>query len=82
MAAPRRRNFSLSRRGHEIRSHSTDETIASYEAVLKAIREDNLKAAGAAMRAHLDHTERDIRTGINAAPATSPTRASAVPAPE
>ena len=82
MAAPLRRSFYLSRRGHEIRGHSTDDTIAAHEAVLKAIREGNPKAAGAAMRAHLEDTERDIRTGINAAPATSPTWASAVPTPE
>jgi GntR family transcriptional regulator, transcriptional repressor for pyruvate dehydrogenase complex len=68
MAAPLRRSFYLSRRGHEIRGHTVDDTIAAHGAILEAIREGNPKAAGAAMRAHLEDTERDIRMGINALP--------------
>ena len=81
MAAPLRRSFYLSRRGHEIRGHSTDDTIAAHNAILGAIRDGNPKAAGAAMRAHLEDTERDIRTGLNATPAASASWAS-FPAPE
>jgi DNA-binding FadR family transcriptional regulator len=71
MAAPLRRSFYLSRRGHEIRGHTVDDTIAAHTAILQAIRDANPKAAGAAMRAHLEDTERDIRTGLNATPIAS-----------
>jgi GntR family transcriptional repressor for pyruvate dehydrogenase complex len=75
MAIPLRRSFSLSRRGHDIRGHTLDDTIAAHHAVLAAIRDGNPKAAGAAMRAHLEETERDIRSGLNAKPtATLPQR--------
>jgi len=69
MATPLRRSFHLSRRGHDLRGHTVDDTIAAHDAILAAIREGNPKAAGAAMRAHLEDTERDIRTGLNARPA-------------
>jgi DNA-binding FadR family transcriptional regulator len=68
MAAPLRRSFYLSRRGHDLRGHSVDDTIAAHGAILDAIRGGNPKAAGAAMRAHLEDTERDIRSGLNAQP--------------
>jgi DNA-binding FadR family transcriptional regulator len=68
MAAPLRRSFPLSRRGHDLRGHTVDDTIAAHQAILDAIRDGNPKAAGAAMRAHLEDTERDIRSGLNAAP--------------
>ena len=41
---------------------------ASQTAILDAIRDGNPKAAGAAMRVHLEDTERDIRSGLNATP--------------
>jgi DNA-binding FadR family transcriptional regulator len=69
MAAPLRRSFYLSRRGHDLRGHTVDDTIAAHDAILAAIREGHPKAAGLAMRAHLEDTERDIRSGLNAAPA-------------
>lgn len=68
MALPLRRTFYLTRRGHDARGHTVDDTIAAHEAVLDAIREGNPKAAGAAMRAHLEDTERDIRSALNARP--------------
>jgi DNA-binding FadR family transcriptional regulator len=34
--------------------------------ILDAIREGNAKAAGAAMRAHLEETERDIQMALSA----------------
>lgn len=68
MAAPLQRSFYLSRRGHDARGHTVDDTIAAHVAVLDAIREGNPKAAGLAMRAHLEDTERDIRSALNARP--------------
>ncbi len=70
MASPLRRSFPLSRRGHDLRGHTVDDTIAAHQAILDAIRDGNPKAAGAAMRAHLEDTERDIRSGLNAAPSS------------
>ncbi len=71
MAAPLRRSFPLSRRGHDLRGHTVDDTIAAHVAILDAIRDGNPKAAGAAMRVHLEDTERDIRMGLTS-PAASP----------
>ena len=68
MAAPLQRSFYLTRRGHDARGHTIDDTIAAHVAVLDAIREGNPKAAGAAMRAHLEDTERDIRSALNTRP--------------
>jgi GntR family transcriptional repressor for pyruvate dehydrogenase complex len=68
MASPLQRSFYLSRRGHDARGHTVDDTIAAHEAILDAIREGNPKAAGIAMRAHLEDTERDIRSALNARP--------------
>jgi DNA-binding FadR family transcriptional regulator len=80
MAGPLRRSFHLSRRGHEIRGHTVDDTIAAHNAILEAIRDGNPKAAGAAMRAHLEDTERDIRMGLNERPATPAAASHAVAA--
>jgi DNA-binding FadR family transcriptional regulator len=71
MASPLRRSFNLSRRGHEERGGSLDDTLAAHVAVLEAIRAGDTKAAGAAMRAHLEETERDIQKALNAAPRES-----------
>ena len=68
MSGPLQRSFYLSRRGHDARGHTVDDTIAAHVAVLDAIREGNPKAAGAAMRAHLEDTERDIRSALNSRP--------------
>ena len=68
MTVPLQRSFALSRRGHDARGHTVDDTIAAHHAVLEAIRAGNPKAAGAAMRAHLEDTERDIRSALNAHP--------------
>jgi DNA-binding GntR family transcriptional regulator len=51
-----------------MRGHTVDDTIAAHLAIFEAIREGNPKAAGAAMRAHLEDTERDIRMALNARP--------------
>lgn len=68
MAGPLQRSFYLSRRGHDARGHTVDDTIAAHHAVLDAIRSGNPKAAGVAMRAHLEDTERDIRSALNTRP--------------
>ena len=68
MGEPLLRVFPLSRRGHQLRGHSVQDTIAAHNAILEAIRDGNPKAAGAAMRSHLEDTERDIRSGLNARP--------------
>ncbi len=68
MAPPLRRSFYLSRRGHDLRGYTVDDTTAAHQAILDAIRDGNPKAAGAAMRAHLEDTERDIRSALTAQP--------------
>jgi DNA-binding FadR family transcriptional regulator len=68
MSGPLQRSFQLSRRGHDARGHTVDDTIAAHIAVLDAIRDGNPKAAGLAMRAHLEDTERDIRSALNSRP--------------
>jgi DNA-binding FadR family transcriptional regulator len=70
MATPLRRGFHLSRRGHLLRGRGIDETIAAHEQILDAIRDGNPKAAELAMRAHLEETERDIRTALDPAAVT------------
>jgi DNA-binding FadR family transcriptional regulator len=68
MAGPLQRSLYLSRRGHDLRGHTVDDTLAAHDAVLTAIRAGNAKAAGAAMRTHLEDTERDIRMALNVQP--------------
>lgn len=68
MVTPLQYSFALSRRGRDARGHTVDDTIAAHAAVLAAIRDGNPKAAGAAMRAHLEDTERDIRSALNTMP--------------
>ena len=72
MAAPLRRSFNLSRRGHEERGGSLDDLLAAHIAVLDAIRSGDPKAAGAAMRTHLEETERDIQKVLNASTRDGP----------
>jgi len=69
MAGPLKRSFALSRRGRDARGHTVDDTIKAHQTILDAIREGNPKAAGAAMRGHLEDTEVDIRSALNARPA-------------
>lgn len=71
MAEPLQRSFSLSRRGHDARGYTIDDTIAAHVAVLEAIRGGNPKAAGIAMRVHLEDTERDIRQALSGRPTGS-----------
>ncbi|SFZ83231.1 GntR family transcriptional regulator, transcriptional repressor for pyruvate dehydrogenase complex [Devosia enhydra] len=66
MAQPLLHSFHLSRRGQDVRGHSPADVIAAHEAVLQAVREGNPRAAAEAMRAHLEETEQDIRTALEA----------------
>jgi GntR family transcriptional regulator, transcriptional repressor for pyruvate dehydrogenase complex len=74
MAAPLRRGFYLSRRGHYLRGGTVEETIAAHQQILVAIREGNPKAAELAMRNHLEDTERDIRAALDSASGQHRTR--------
>ena len=64
MSTPLKASFYMSRRGQELRGHTRDDTIASHQAVLDAVRAGNPRAAAEAMRAHLQDSERDIRAGL------------------
>lgn len=64
MSQPLRQSFFLSSRGHDTRGHTFNDTIAAHQAIYDAIEAGNAKAAGAAMRHHLEETERDIRIAL------------------
>jgi DNA-binding FadR family transcriptional regulator len=64
MAVPLRESFQLSRRGHEMRGLTVDDTIAAHAEILEGVRAGKPRAAADAMRAHLEDTERDIRVGL------------------
>jgi DNA-binding FadR family transcriptional regulator len=64
MTAPLRVSFNLSRRGADARGQTVHDTIAAHAAVLQAVRDGKPRAAGEAMRAHLEATEHDIRIGL------------------
>jgi DNA-binding FadR family transcriptional regulator len=64
MTVPLRESFPLSRRGHELRGLTVDDTIAAHAAILEGVRAGKPRAAADAMRAHLEDTERDIRVGL------------------
>lgn len=68
MAVPLQQSFRLSRAGHSSLGGTLEDTVAAHEAILNAIRDGNPKAAGAAMRTHLENTERDIYAALNADP--------------
>jgi DNA-binding FadR family transcriptional regulator len=65
MASPLQESFYLTRRGHELRGHTPEHTIAAHEAILKFVREGNARGATEAMRTHLDDAERDIRLALS-----------------
>lgn len=65
MADPLHDAFYISRRGHELRGHTLEDTVAAHQLILDAISKGNDRAAGEAMRAHLKDTERDIRAAVS-----------------
>ena len=68
MAQPLREGFYISRRGHEQRGHTVQDTIEAHQRILDCIKDGNGRAAADAMRFHLKDTERDIRAALNARP--------------
>ncbi|HTM79415.1 MAG TPA: FCD domain-containing protein, partial [Devosia sp.] len=69
MAQPLREGFYISRRGHEQRGHTVQDTIEAHQRILDCIKAGNGRAAADAMRFHLKDTERDIRTALTSRPA-------------
>jgi GntR family transcriptional repressor for pyruvate dehydrogenase complex len=68
MAQPLREGFYISRRGHEQRGHTVQDTINAHQRILDCIQDGNGRAAADAMRFHLKDTERDIRTALSVRP--------------
>lgn len=65
MSQPLREGFYISRRGHEQRGHTINDTIEAHQRILDCIKDGNSRGAADAMRFHLKDTERDIRTALN-----------------
>jgi DNA-binding FadR family transcriptional regulator len=66
MAAPLRDSFHLSMRGHRLRGHDAEETIAAHERIFERVKSGDGRGAAQAMRAHLRDAERDIKAALNA----------------
>ena len=64
MSLPLREGFYISRRGHEQRGHTVQDTIDAHQRILDCIKDGNGRAAADAMRLHLKDTERDIRAAL------------------
>jgi DNA-binding FadR family transcriptional regulator len=64
MASPLQESFYLTRRGHDLRGHTPEHTVAAHRMILKFVREGNARGAAEAMRTHLEDAERDIRTAL------------------
>ena len=74
MSPTLRRGFYLSRLGLQARGSSPCDTLDSHFSIFEAIKSGSGKSAGAAMRAHLEDTERDIRAALNGRSAGSAMR--------
>jgi GntR family transcriptional regulator, transcriptional repressor for pyruvate dehydrogenase complex len=73
MAASLRDSFHLSLRGHELRGHTSDDTIAAHERIFERIQAGDSRGAAQAMRSHLREAVRDVSAALNARmPAASP----------
>jgi GntR family transcriptional repressor for pyruvate dehydrogenase complex len=64
MASPLTESFFMTRRGHDLRGHTPEHTIAAHQTILRFVREGNAKGAAEAMRTHLEDAERDIRAAL------------------
>jgi len=64
MAVPLQESFYISRRGHELRGHTLEDTVSAHERILQAVMQGNGRKAAEAMRSHLENTERDIRAAM------------------
>ncbi len=65
LARPLREAFFISRRGHQQRGHTMQDTIDAHQRILDCIKAGNGRTAGEAMRVHLKDTERDIRAALS-----------------
>jgi GntR family transcriptional regulator, transcriptional repressor for pyruvate dehydrogenase complex len=65
MAKPLRQGFFISRRGHEQRGHTINDTILAHQKILDCIKAGDGRKAADAMRLHLKDTERDIRAALS-----------------
>jgi GntR family transcriptional regulator, transcriptional repressor for pyruvate dehydrogenase complex len=72
MASPLQESFYLTRRGHELRGHTHEHTVAAHRTILKFIRQGDAHAAAEAMRTHLEDAERDIRLALGSRTAPQP----------
>jgi DNA-binding FadR family transcriptional regulator len=61
LSEPLRESRLRSFAGHVARGRGAEDVIEQHEAILEAVRSRNSKAAAAAMRYHLQQTERDLR---------------------
>lgn len=66
MAVPLQDSFTLSMRGHEMRGHLPEHTIAAHRRILDYVREGDGRGAAQAMRSHLEDAERDLRAVVKA----------------
>jgi len=73
MSAPLRQSFHLSMRGHKLRGHTPEATIAAHERIVERVKAGDGRGAAHAMRLHLRESERDIRAAQNSSLGGEPT---------
>ncbi|HXU58439.1 MAG TPA: FCD domain-containing protein [Verrucomicrobiae bacterium] len=66
MAVPLRDSFHLSLRGHQLRGHTPEDTIAAHERIFDRIQAGDARGAAQAMRSHLREAVRDVSAALNA----------------
>jgi len=71
LSEPLRESRLRSFAGHQARGGGVEEVIDQHVAILDAVKARNSKAAAAAMRYHLQQTERDLRALLRSAAAQS-----------
>src|SRR4029077_18081364 len=63
---PLRDSFHLSLRGHQLRGHKPEDTIAADERIVERIQAAYARGAAQAMRSHLREAVRDVSAALNA----------------
>src|SRR6266516_6084258 len=76
-AEPLRESRLRSFAGHRARGGGIEDVIQQHQTILDAVRARSPKAAAAAMREHLEQTERDLRTLFQGTPVEAPKDADA-----
>ncbi|MBU1174117.1 MAG: FadR family transcriptional regulator [Alphaproteobacteria bacterium] len=66
MAVPLEDSRALTLRGHELRGRPIQATLEAHQAILNFIRDGDSRGAAQAMRSHLEDTERDLRSVLQA----------------